>query len=95
MISLGHSKFECIATEKEALHNDDFITFTEEESLYLFEKPNIQQHVFIEDDQFYYNGMIGEYVGTCDYPVLERNHLSLCINEELCNQYLKKSTVRY
>ncbi len=34
---------------------------------------------------------IGEYVGTCDYPVLERNHLSLCLNEELCNQYLKKA----
>lgn len=91
MIRLGHSKFECLATEKEALHNDDFITFTEKESLYLFEKPLIKQHVFIEDDQFYYNGMIGEFVGTCDYPVLERNHLSLCLNETLCNQYLKRA----
>lgn len=91
MIRLGHSKFECLTSEKEALHNDDFITFTEEESLYLFGKPFVNQHVFIEDDQFYYNGMIGEFVGTCDYPILERNHLSLCLNEELCNQYLKKA----
>ncbi len=91
MKKLGHLKFECLATEKEALHNDDFITFTEEESLYLFEKPLIKQHVFIEDDQYFYNDMIGEFVGTCDYPILERNHLSLCLNEELCNQYLKKA----
>ena len=91
MIKLGHSKFECLATEKEALHNADFITFTEEESLYLFKKPFIKQHVFIEDDQFCYDGMIGEYIGTCDYPILERNHLSLCLNETLCNQYLKKT----
>ncbi len=91
MIKFGHSKFECLATEKEALYNDDFITFTEEESLYLFEIPLIKQHVFIEDDQFYYNGMIGEFVGTCDYPILERNHLSLCLNGELCNRYLKRA----
>lgn len=91
MIRLGHSKFECLVSEKEALHNENFITFTEEESLYLFEKPYVNQHVFIEDDQFYYNGMIGEFVGTCDYPILERNHLSLCLNETLCNHYLKKA----
>ena len=91
MIRLGHSKFECLASEKEALHNDDFITFTEEESLYLFGKPLIKQHVFIEDDQFYYNGMIGEFVGTCDYPILERNHLSLCLNKTLCDNYLRKA----
>lgn len=95
MITFGHSKFECLATEKEALNNDDFITLTEEESLFLFNKPVVCQHMFIDDDQFYYNGMIGEYIGTVDYPVLERNHLSLCFTEAMCDAYLKKAKTNF
>lgn len=95
MITLGHSKFECLATEKEALNNDNFITLTEKESLSLFKKSFITQHVFIDDDQFYYNGMIGEYVGTADFPILERNHLSLCLSETMCDVYLKKAKANF
>lgn len=90
MVGFGHDKFEMLP-EKEALRNKDFITLTEEESLYLFGREHVSQHVFIPDNQLMFNELIGSYVNSCQYPVLERNHLSLCLTLQLCDDYLKKA----
>ncbi|MCD7721897.1 MAG: hypothetical protein LUI09_06665, partial [Prevotellaceae bacterium] len=86
-ISLG-GKFPMLP-EKEALANEHFITLTEEESRYLFNLTTECCHCHIPDDQLFFHDQIETLFENSDHPILDRTHLTLCLDEVQRAEYIK------
>ncbi len=84
--------------EKEARTNKHFITLTENESLYLFNRETRQEHVCKDDDQFLFKDLIDTLYEQSEHPILERTHLSLCLDKEqdgIYSEYLRHNNSEY
>lgn len=84
--------------EKEARTNRHFISLTQSESLYLFNREVRREHLYKDDNQFLFKDLIDTLYDKLDYPIRERTHLSLCLDKEqdaVYSEYLRSNHSEY
>jgi hypothetical protein len=80
--------------EKDFKNNSYYTVLNDEESRYLFNKGTNSSHIHIKDEnnqhEYFFESMIGSILEETDYPIQERNIFSLCMNQILCDAYIKR-----
>lgn len=90
------SLFPEVVSPRDVASYEHFIFFTDEEMEYVFGSDFAENcfgrttRVYLPDDQILYNDLIGNLIDNAEYPILERNLLSLCLDEQREKEYVQE-----